>query len=143
PDLVVTNQFDGTTTQLNSYVYWGSSKGFDARNRIELPTQGAEAVAVADLNGDGWPEIVFALSGLTYHMAEDRFQQSYIYWGNKGAYSPERRSSLPTLNWAVKVGAFIMRTQASLALTGRRCMPSRFLECGFPVSVSAVENGFH
>ena len=86
PDLVVANQFDGTTTQLNSYVYWGSSKGFDAHNRIELPTQGAEAVAVADLNGDGSPEIVFALSGLTYHMAEDHFQQSYIYWGNKGAY---------------------------------------------------------
>jgi len=37
----------------------------------------------------------------------------------------------PTPSWAVKMGAFILRTEPSLALTGRRSMPSRFLEYGF------------
>lgn len=40
--------------------------------------------------------------------------------------------SPPTPAWAVKFGArFIMRVDASLALTGRRCVPRRFLNEGF------------
>lgn len=39
--------------------------------------------------------------------------------------------SPPTPAWAVKLGArFIMKADASLALTGRRCVPKRFLEEG-------------
>ena len=38
----------------------------------------------------------------------------------------------PTPAWAVKLGArFIMHADASLALTGRRCVPRRLLEEGF------------
>jgi uncharacterized protein len=33
--------------------------------------------------------------------------------------------------WATCIGAFFMRTEPSLALTGRRCRPKRFLESGF------------
>jgi hypothetical protein len=33
--------------------------------------------------------------------------------------------------WATRIGAFFMRTEPSLALTGRRCRPKRFLENGF------------
>ncbi len=98
PDLIVANSFNGTKTELNSYVYWGSAAGFDAGNRSELPTQGAEAVTVADLNRDGAPDIIFANSGLSYHIVEDHFNQSYIYWGAKGAYSEQRRSTLKTVN---------------------------------------------
>jgi uncharacterized protein (TIGR01777 family) len=32
---------------------------------------------------------------------------------------------------ATRIGAFFMRTEPSLALTGRRCRPKRFLESGF------------
>jgi len=40
--------------------------------------------------------------------------------------------SPPTPAWAVKLGArFIMGADASLALTGRRCIPRRFLDEGF------------
>jgi uncharacterized protein len=39
--------------------------------------------------------------------------------------------SPPVPSWAVQIGAFLMRTEASLALTGRRCVPARFLESGF------------
>jgi uncharacterized protein (TIGR01777 family) len=40
--------------------------------------------------------------------------------------------SPPTPVFVVKVGAkFIMRTESSLALTGRRCIPRRFLQQGF------------
>lgn len=39
--------------------------------------------------------------------------------------------SPPVPSVAVKIGAFLMRTEASLALTGRRCVPSRFVDAGF------------
>jgi uncharacterized protein (TIGR01777 family) len=39
--------------------------------------------------------------------------------------------SPPVPAWAAHIGAFFMRTEPSLALTGRRCRPKRFLESGF------------
>jgi len=33
--------------------------------------------------------------------------------------------------WAVRLGSWLMQTEPSLALTGRRCAPKRFLESGF------------
>jgi uncharacterized protein (TIGR01777 family) len=39
--------------------------------------------------------------------------------------------SPPVPAWATRIGAFFMRTEPSLALTGRRCRPKRFLESGF------------
>jgi uncharacterized protein (TIGR01777 family) len=39
--------------------------------------------------------------------------------------------SPPVPAWATHIGAFFMRTEPSLALTGRRCRPKRFLENGF------------
>lgn len=39
--------------------------------------------------------------------------------------------SPPAPAWAVHLGAFFMRTEPMLALTGRRCTPKRFLETHF------------
>jgi hypothetical protein len=46
-----------------------------------------------------------------------------------GARSP------PTPRPLVHVGAFLMRTDAALALTGRRCIPRRLLDEGFAFEV--------
>lgn len=37
----------------------------------------------------------------------------------------------PAPDWAVRFGSWLMRTDPSLALTGRRCAPKRFLKLGF------------
>ena len=39
--------------------------------------------------------------------------------------------SPPASEWAVRFGSRLMKTEPSLALTGRRCAPKRFLESGF------------
>ena len=98
PELIVVNRFNGTKSELNAYVYWGSQQGFTVENRTELPTMGAEAVAAGDLNQDGYPELVFANSGLSYHVAVDSFQKSFIYWGSATGYSADNRTTLDTIH---------------------------------------------
>ena len=98
PDLIVANNFNGTRTDLESYIYWGSADGLDASTRSGLPTRGARAVAVEDLNEDGHLDIVFANSGLGYHVSVDRDNQSFVYWGSAQGYSPDRRLALRTVN---------------------------------------------
>jgi uncharacterized protein (TIGR01777 family) len=48
--------------------------------------------------------------------------------------------SPPAPAWAVHIGAWLMRTEPSLALTGRRCMPRRFAESGFVFDFADLAN---
>ncbi|HYE13607.1 MAG TPA: TIGR01777 family oxidoreductase [Pyrinomonadaceae bacterium] len=41
--------------------------------------------------------------------------------------------------WAVRVGAFLMRTEAELALAGRRCIPERLVERNFKFLYTNLE----
>ena len=48
-DIVFSNYHDGTTPNINSYIYWGSETGFSNGNRTELQTHGARGNSIADL----------------------------------------------------------------------------------------------
>jgi hypothetical protein len=84
PDLVITNQYDssgGPVTQ--SFVYYGSEDGHSSDNREEFSTKGASSSEIADLNQDGYLEIVFANS-----TDGDRTDiSSSIYWGSYSGFS--------------------------------------------------------
>jgi len=99
-DLVFANASDGTTPEVNSYVYWGSKEGFSAGRRTELPTLGAAGVTADDLNGDGRPDLVFANANdrSTYDVP------SYIYWGSPSGYAPYLRTDIQGFG-AVSVNA--------------------------------------
>ena len=86
-DLVYANRHDGTTFSLNSYIYFGSSKGFSTNNRSLLPTEGAYSLCVADVNDDSYLDVFFG----NLHAVN-----SYIYWGSAGGFTTSKRdSSLP------------------------------------------------
>ena len=97
PDIIFCNSTDGKTGHINSYIYWGSSGGkYSATNRAGLPTIGALNVAVADLNRDGYLDIVFSNN---YDDTSKELQiNSFIYWGAAGAkYSKANITELPTI----------------------------------------------
>ncbi|NWG12640.1 MAG: VCBS repeat-containing protein [Acidobacteria bacterium] len=87
PDLVVANREDDGKTGVNSFIYWGDASGFSRKRRLELPTSQANAVLLADLNGDHWTDIVFA-NGLGGH--------SFLYLNRSGVFRPDLRLELPT-----------------------------------------------
>ena len=81
-----------------SAVIWGKDG-----STTSLPTLEARDVAVADLNSDGFPELIFAnYSEGTYG---DLDVSSYVYWGSGHGYGEENRSDLQTFGAAaVAVG---------------------------------------
>ncbi len=59
-DLVFANYYDGSSFLIDSQVYWGQTgRGWKA-NPTELATTGAMDVAVADVDGDSYLDVVFA-----------------------------------------------------------------------------------
>jgi hypothetical protein len=86
-DLVFANRFDGSSYEVDSAIYWGGEAGFSEDRRDLLPTVGASRSAAADLDGDGWLELVFSNFFTSY---------GYLYQGGEGGFSEEDRDLLPT-----------------------------------------------
>jgi hypothetical protein len=78
--------------EAGTYVYWGGPNGFSASNRLVLPTVGGEDVAVADLNRDGYLDLVIS----SYHAGNVRNHPSYIFWGSAKGFDPANVTMLPT-----------------------------------------------
>ena len=70
-----------------SRIYWGSKDGFNSDHFTQLWTVGATDVAVGNLNGDVWPDLVFA---------NGSGEESFIYFGSDQGYDEENRLTLPT-----------------------------------------------
>ncbi|MES2391610.1 MAG: VCBS repeat-containing protein [Acidobacteriota bacterium] len=99
PDIVFCNYIHNTPGIRTAYIYWGGPDGFNPTHRTELPTNWAYGVAAADLNGDGYPDLVFANEGAEAgieNLAPDKGLSSYIYWGSATGFDVNRRALLPT-----------------------------------------------
>src|SRR5439155_12354475 len=62
-----------------SYVYWGDKGRYDAAHRSVLQTEKATGVVVADVNGDGFPDVLFSQEGNISAAGG-----VLIYWGGAG-----------------------------------------------------------
>ncbi|MEO7651042.1 MAG: VCBS repeat-containing protein [Bryobacteraceae bacterium] len=99
PDLVFCNYIHNYPGVRSAYVYWGGARGYDPKARTELPTNWAAGVAAADLNGDGFLELVFANQGSesgAENISADTGLDSYIYWGSARGYDPKAPQLLLT-----------------------------------------------
>ncbi|MFH1466576.1 MAG: putative metal-binding motif-containing protein [Pseudomonadota bacterium] len=91
-DVLLLNEYNGSSYSRNSYVYYGSGSGYSSSDAQALPTVGALDAAVEDLDNDGWLDIVVA----NYYTGSSYSTSSYIYWGSALGYSSADRSSLAT-----------------------------------------------
>lgn len=102
-DIVITNYHDWNdpspyNNSTYSFIYWGNPN-YTFVQKTELATRGAKASDIADLNNDGYPEIIF---GNDYDGTY--FLNSYIYWGNP-TYTYKNRTEIPTAGvWDVSIG---------------------------------------
>jgi hypothetical protein len=100
-DLVFASVQDGEDREVDSYVYYGGASGFSAERRGALPTIGCADPTAADLDQDGWIDLVFSNRFRGGTPSIDTYSNdSYVYWGGEDGYSVERRLGLPTIGAA-------------------------------------------
>jgi hypothetical protein len=89
PDIVFANSRSARSFDIDSYIYWGGKDGYQPTRRTELPTHGAQGVAVSG------SRIFFANSMQGRPIGDI---DTYVYFGNaSGKYSPENMQRLPTV----------------------------------------------
>ncbi len=67
--------------------------GVTGDDSTELPTRAARDVAIADLDQDGWLDLIFA----NYYGPHGTSTGSTIYWGSVDGYSTDDATDLPTV----------------------------------------------
>ncbi len=75
---------------IDSYLYYGSDNGFDELNRVPIQTIGAWGANAADLNNDGWTDLV--ISNFQEHYSYE--VPSFIYWNSANGFDRTRRTPL-------------------------------------------------
>ncbi|MCB9742456.1 MAG: VCBS repeat-containing protein [Alphaproteobacteria bacterium] len=91
-DIVLAGYYNGSNYAASSWVFYNSASGFSNSNTDELSGQrGARDCKIRDLDGDGYPDIVFA----SYrYSTSNETTHNYIYWGSSAGYSDSDRTDL-------------------------------------------------
>jgi len=90
-DVVFANHTTGPAYATESYIYYGDGLGGFTSETI--PTQGAIGVAIADLDDNGYPELIF---GNHTYLGIQQETNSFIYWGESSGFHTGRKTLLPT-----------------------------------------------
>jgi hypothetical protein len=86
-DIVMTNYHAYTTRKLPCFIYWGGPEGYSESRRTGLPGESTLALTVADLNRDGWMDIV----PFNHLRDGDHGVGTNIFWGSPQGFSYSRR----------------------------------------------------
>ena len=92
PEIIVAQYNNGETFLYNSQIFWGDDTN-PYSVTTQIPTSGATDVTTADLNGDGYLDIIFTNQrddDKNYHI------DSFILWGDE-TYAYTDKTLLPTV----------------------------------------------
>lgn len=79
-----------------SYIFWGGPNGISADNYLELATDGVGGANVADLNGNGYPDLILACHQCLKASHPRENSRIVIYWGGPDGYQEYRKTELPS-----------------------------------------------
>ncbi len=98
PHVVFVNHFaGGRNGDVNVYIYHGGPDGFSPDRRQELPGWSAVEAIGADLNDDGWPDLLLAnCSEMTSHR-RNIDPGSFVYLNGPGGFPDRPTQTLPTV----------------------------------------------
>lgn len=72
-------------SDITTSIYWGEAGRYSSANRTELQSGPSADVTVADLDANGFPDLIFAAT-----------PASSIFWGSREGYAPDRATRVPT-----------------------------------------------
>lgn len=87
-DLVIANQAETGRKVTENFIYWGAQEGLSATRRSALMAHGGRGVSLADLDRDGFLDVVLFNS-------KPSEQGAFIYWGGQHGYVTTERAQLP------------------------------------------------
>lgn len=91
-DLLLPQRGSPDGTEGTSLIYFGSPKGFSNDRRDQIPSYVGYQNSIADLDRDGWLDIVL----MAYGGEVSGNRPSLIYWGGELGFMDRPRSELPT-----------------------------------------------
>lgn len=97
-DIVFSNTEPDETTNINAYIYWGDAGNYSSERRSAVPSGSAADIAIADLDENGYPELIFASSssGGRDWVTSPVSTSSMIFWGDSEGYTADRTTQIPT-----------------------------------------------
>ncbi len=92
-DIFISNYHNDTDRMLDSYIYWGNANAeYGVQNRQRLYQDSAAGNLIADVNGDGWMDLIVA----NHRRLGDHNCQSRIFYGGPHGFNTGNMALVPT-----------------------------------------------